>query len=331
MMATDTEVLARLRLVQGRSDAAFRDFIRGRGQALLTVGADVDCDWCVQEMGVSPIQFSVHWDGSTLRISDTHNSGKVRVDGALLGLEFRRLSGRNRIEFGRAAIVVEAAAVEAEREPGQRQTMPERAPQSNFGSQSAPAAPAGPQSPARPGAANYPGGTTLQHVDQRTVHGYSSSAPAVQVAGSLRIAGAEQGHPPPEPRSRQTAMIAAESPARTEVQQAAPEAGTGLALRSENPGPGRRIMREEAGRDSAVAYEEQSARNPRAVVVLSPVSSLERPDMSAAERSEMDGPSERPSLAVRSSRALPAWGTVGLSLLAIVGGYAGWLYLLYHL
>src|SRR3954447_7227113 len=129
MTGTKAGVLARLRLVQGRSDADFREFSQARGQALLTVGADRRCDWCIEEAGVALVHFSLHWDGSSLRIADTHGAGNVRVDGKLLGPEWRGFSGRARIEFGRAEIVVETSAGSGDSEPAprrvHRETIPE--------------------------------------------------------------------------------------------------------------------------------------------------------------------------------------------------------------
>ncbi len=113
MIATDAEVWARLRLVQGRSNAELWEFVSAHSETLLTVGSGLGCSWVVQEVGVAPVHFTLHWDGAGLRIADTHGAGKVRVDGALIHADFRPLSGRVRIEFGNAAMVVETSSARA--------------------------------------------------------------------------------------------------------------------------------------------------------------------------------------------------------------------------
>lgn len=118
MSAGNAEVLARLRLVAGWSDSELREFARSQGAPrLLKVGAALNCDWCVRDDGVTPVHFLLHWDGATLRIAAPEGSGTVRIDGELLGADFRRLASRTRIEFGRAAIVAEISSlsVRAER------------------------------------------------------------------------------------------------------------------------------------------------------------------------------------------------------------------------
>lgn len=107
MSGGQAEVLASLRLVQGRSSSQRRDFTRFTPQAVLTVGADPKCDWPVEEVDVAPIHVSLHWDGSALRVADIHGAGRVRVDGILVGNQWRRIGRRARLEFGSAAIVVE--------------------------------------------------------------------------------------------------------------------------------------------------------------------------------------------------------------------------------
>lgn len=109
MIATDAEVWARLRLVQGRSNAELWEFVSAHSQTLLTVGSAPGCSWVVQEMGVAPVHFTLHWDGASLSIADTHSAGKVRVDGAPIRSDWRPLSGRARIDFGNAAMVVETS------------------------------------------------------------------------------------------------------------------------------------------------------------------------------------------------------------------------------
>ena len=114
MMPTDVEVWARLRLVQGRSKAQLWEFVSTRGQSLLTVGSGPGCTWVIEDDGVAPIHFSLHWDGTGLTIADTHGTGTVRVDGAQVRANWLPLRGRARIDFGRAAIVVETSGARLE-------------------------------------------------------------------------------------------------------------------------------------------------------------------------------------------------------------------------
>ncbi len=110
MSASDAEAWARLRLVQGRSNAELWELVHALGHSMLTVGAGPGCSWTVQESGVAPVHFSLHWDGAALRIADTYGVGNLRVDGAPVFAEWRLISGRARIDFGQAAIVVETSA-----------------------------------------------------------------------------------------------------------------------------------------------------------------------------------------------------------------------------
>jgi len=115
MAASNAESWARLRLVQGESSEQKRELLASQGHATLMVGADEQCTWVVQEEGVRPIHFSLHWDGATLRVADVDSAGDVRVDGAPLSSQWRPLLGRVRIEFGKAAMVVETSGGSAVR------------------------------------------------------------------------------------------------------------------------------------------------------------------------------------------------------------------------
>ena len=122
MTANNAESWARLRLVQGESSTKKWELTPTQGNATLTIGTSSDCTWIVQEEGVRPVHFSLHWDGRTLRIADVYSAGDVRVDGGALSAQWRPLLGRARVEFGKAAMVVETAvgsaqsdAAEAER------------------------------------------------------------------------------------------------------------------------------------------------------------------------------------------------------------------------
>lgn len=110
MTASDAESWARLRLVQGESTAQNWELVSSLGHTTLTVGSNADCTWVVRDEGVRPIHFSLHWDGSLLRVADVYSAGDVRVDGALLTSQWRPLLGRVRIDFGKAAMVVETSA-----------------------------------------------------------------------------------------------------------------------------------------------------------------------------------------------------------------------------
>ncbi len=110
MSVGDAESWARLRLVQGESSAEKWELVGSLGHTTLTVGSGEDCTWVVREEGVRPVHFSLHWDGSTLRAADVYSAGDVHVDGALLTSQWRPLLGRVRVEFGKAALVVESSA-----------------------------------------------------------------------------------------------------------------------------------------------------------------------------------------------------------------------------
>jgi hypothetical protein len=110
MTASDAESWAKLRLVEGDSSAIKWELVSSLGHTTLTVGSNSDCTWVVRAEGVRPIHFSLHWDGGTLRAADVYSAGDVRVDGQALTSQWKPLLGRTRIEFGRAAMVVEASA-----------------------------------------------------------------------------------------------------------------------------------------------------------------------------------------------------------------------------
>jgi hypothetical protein len=86
------------------------ELVSSLGHTTLTVGSNSDCTWVVRADGVRPIHFSLHWDGNTLRAADVYSAGDVRVDGSPLTSQWKPLLGRTRVEFGRAALVVEASA-----------------------------------------------------------------------------------------------------------------------------------------------------------------------------------------------------------------------------
>lgn len=131
MIGSDSEAWARLRLVQGRSSAELWELVSARGHTMLTVGSGTGCSWSIQEHGVAPIHFSLHWDGANLRIADTHGAGNLNVDGVPVTNDWRMLSGRARIDFGSAAIVVETSAgvVADQAHPLDRGTLPPPSPE----------------------------------------------------------------------------------------------------------------------------------------------------------------------------------------------------------
>ena len=81
MSSADSESWARLRLVQGESPAQVWELVASAGQTTLTVGLSPGCNWVVREEGVAPIHFSLHWDGTTLRIADTYAAGVQQAIG----------------------------------------------------------------------------------------------------------------------------------------------------------------------------------------------------------------------------------------------------------
>ncbi len=81
------------------------------GHTTLTVGQSPGCDWIVRGVGVAPVHFSLHWDGSVLRIADVYGAGGVSVDGAAVGAQWRALGARSRIDFGKATIEIETLSV----------------------------------------------------------------------------------------------------------------------------------------------------------------------------------------------------------------------------
>lgn len=113
MSAGDPESWARLRLAQGESTALTLELTSSLGATTLTVGQSPGCDWIVREAGVAPVHFSLHWDGSVLRIADVYGAGGVRADGVLTGAQWRALTGRVRVDFGKAAIIVETGSAHA--------------------------------------------------------------------------------------------------------------------------------------------------------------------------------------------------------------------------
>lgn len=338
MTAGDAEVLASLRLVQGRSDSRRMEFGKSSPQALVTVGSDPSCDWLVEEMHVAPIAFSLHWDGSSLRVADTHGAGRLRVDGTAVGNDWRRIGGRARVDFGNAAIVIEAFSPKHEAgawgPTAYQISRPEAVPNSVFPPSGKTLSNSPPSSSVRPasneasggkpggnGSTRPPrpvGGTSLADLDQRTMQGYVMPARAVHVVGSVTIAGMAT-ETAPEPPTPQAILVTGDAASRPALALDASPVGTSLVVqRAEEP-------------DSRVSYGSRSAepvlagqgRNlPSTVLVLSPV---------AGSAEDVGLPHPPPQLKRSTAPQPHGWGAVALGLASTVVVYLCWIYLLYNL
>lgn len=99
---------ARVRLLKGDSAGGLWDVSSDIPEARIAIGCDPRCGWIVNGSGVAPFHFEVYWDGSVLWAGNSAGAPDVRLDGEALG-DWRPISGRARIEFGRAAMLVEAS------------------------------------------------------------------------------------------------------------------------------------------------------------------------------------------------------------------------------
>jgi hypothetical protein len=99
---------ARVRLLKGDSAGGLWDVSSDIPEARIAIGTDPQCGWVVKGSGVAPFHFEVYWDGTVLWAGNSAGAPDVRVDGEPLG-DWRPISGRARIEFGRAAMLVEAS------------------------------------------------------------------------------------------------------------------------------------------------------------------------------------------------------------------------------
>jgi hypothetical protein len=253
----------------------------------------------VQEAGVSPIHFSLHWDGATLRIANTHGAGQTRVNGALLGADWQVLEGRTRLEFGGAVIVLEAqrahsahpAAALADVGPANDRARP---------SSARPLAVA--KGSVRPSAIAQSGGE--RSVAARASVAYSDYSDALGVEGSAAV-------------QRTPSVPAANSEPRTgPVPRAAVRVAEAEAARAE-PQP----EAAQRGQERAVAAEE-GASEPDGSAAVSDVFVL---------GGSAGGAPERPFIAVPRVIKPASRRSVWLSGLALLGGYALWVYLLHHL
>ncbi len=98
---------ARVQLAQGQSGAGLWDLSSEVPEARITIGASPDAGWCVQASEVGAIHFELFWDGQSLWVSPPH-AGELTVDGERVQT-WRQLVGRSRVEFGRAAFLIETS------------------------------------------------------------------------------------------------------------------------------------------------------------------------------------------------------------------------------
>ena len=108
---------ARVQLAQGNSAAGLWDLSSETPEARITVGAGFGAGWSVQAPDVAPVHFELFWDGSALWISPPFD-GDLTVDGERIQ-GWRQMLGRSRVEFGRAAFLVETSHTIAMRSTGE--------------------------------------------------------------------------------------------------------------------------------------------------------------------------------------------------------------------
>jgi hypothetical protein len=115
--------------VQGESTAQGWELVGSLGQTTFSVGSGSQSTWQVRGEGVQPLHFTLHWDGTILRVADLANHGDVRVDGVRVGSAWHPLMGHARLEFGCAAMMVDSSAARASDsdhplEPASRRQVP---------------------------------------------------------------------------------------------------------------------------------------------------------------------------------------------------------------
>jgi len=98
---------ARVQLAQGQSGAGLWDLSSDVPEARITIGSSPDAGWCVQAPDVGHTHFELFWDGQSLWVSPPH-AGELTVDGERVQT-WRQLVGRSRVEFGRAAFLIETS------------------------------------------------------------------------------------------------------------------------------------------------------------------------------------------------------------------------------
>ncbi|MBO6934832.1 MAG: hypothetical protein JJ863_07650 [Deltaproteobacteria bacterium] len=133
---------ARVQLAQGQSGAGLWDLSSDVPEARITIGSSDEAGWTVEAQDVAPNHFELFWDGQSLWVSPP-TMGELTVDGERV-TTWRQLVGRSRVEFGRAAFLIETSQTIAMPPAGQDTSMeaiPDRG-------ETMPGAPAVPRVPA---------------------------------------------------------------------------------------------------------------------------------------------------------------------------------------
>ena len=98
---------ARVQLVRGESDAGLWDLTGHMPETRILVGSGLRAGWIVHAEGVHNGHFELYWDSQTLWVS-APLEGSLSVDGEPV-LNWRKLTGRVRLEFGQAAMMIECS------------------------------------------------------------------------------------------------------------------------------------------------------------------------------------------------------------------------------
>ena len=99
---------ARVRLVQGQSELDLWNVTDKTSQERISVGSGSRVDWQIHDADVASEHFQLLWDGTSLWVSRLEND-RVLVDGEPV-TDWRQLPGRSRIDFGKAAMLVETSS-----------------------------------------------------------------------------------------------------------------------------------------------------------------------------------------------------------------------------
>ena len=119
---------ARVQVVAGNTGAGMWDLSSQLPEARVTVGSGQEAGWNVQGEGVQPVHFELYWDGKSLWVGPPL-AGNLTVDGERVQA-WRQLAGRCRLEFGRAAMMIESSqAIEVAGAPVAARPSPPQAPQ----------------------------------------------------------------------------------------------------------------------------------------------------------------------------------------------------------
>ncbi len=98
---------ARVRVVQGSSEAMLWDLGSNLPEARVIVGSGAGAQWIVNAPSVAPQHFELYWDGSSVWLSPP-KEGSLRVDGEIIN-SWRQVVGTQRIDFGQGAMVIESS------------------------------------------------------------------------------------------------------------------------------------------------------------------------------------------------------------------------------